>query len=230
MLTPERLNILRKAVDWEKCSGLHNHVQPPPINFASEFVGLIARKDVSASKQTNKKSKTLLHGYSSPTSSRPFKSGSLKKNGIPPRPWPQIPPLLEWAPKGQSVWGKQQCLLLPFFWVLHLPSHLPWKHHALSNKTRHLLCCCQHRGNSHIHAPPFLEKMTTNPYASLCRKYPHTCKFLGTIPSNQFQYTKVPFWKNIQTPLSKHTWKWRPFPYGTPRRAGSASMLTTKTG
>jgi len=39
------------------------------------------------------------------------------------------------------------------------PSAIPFtmKHHALSNKTRHLLCCCQHRGNSHIHAPPFLE-------------------------------------------------------------------------
>jgi hypothetical protein len=66
-------------------------------------------------------------------------------------------PLLEWAPKGQSVWGKHQCLLLPILWFLHLPSHLPWKHHALSNKTRHLLCCCQHKRNSHIHAPPFLE-------------------------------------------------------------------------
>ena len=49
--------------------------------------------------------------------------------------------------------------------------------------------------------------MTTNPYASLCRKYPHMCKFLGTIPSDQLQYAKVPFWKNIQIPLSKHSWE-----------------------
>jgi len=49
--------------------------------------------------------------------------------------------------------------------------------------------------------------MTTNPYASLCRKYPHICKFLGTIPSNQLQYAKVPLWNNIQIPLSKHTWE-----------------------
>ena len=49
--------------------------------------------------------------------------------------------------------------------------------------------------------------MTTNPYASLCRKYPHMCKFPGTIPSNQLQYAKVPFWNNIQIPLSKHTWE-----------------------
>jgi hypothetical protein len=42
MLTPERLNILRKAFDRAKCSSLHDlhdHVQPPPISFASELVG-----------------------------------------------------------------------------------------------------------------------------------------------------------------------------------------------
>ena len=56
MLTPECLNILRKAFDKAKRSSLHDHVQPPPISFASELVGLVARKDISASKHTNKKS------------------------------------------------------------------------------------------------------------------------------------------------------------------------------
>jgi hypothetical protein len=55
MLTPERLIILRKAFHRAKCSGLHDHVQPTPISFASELVGPIARKDTSASKYTNKK-------------------------------------------------------------------------------------------------------------------------------------------------------------------------------
>ena len=41
---------------------------------------------------------------------------------------------------------------------------------------------------------PFLNKIiSTNPYASLCRNYPHMCKFLGTIPFNQLQYAKAPF-------------------------------------
>ena len=31
MLTPERLNILQKAFHRSKCSGLHDHVKPPPI-------------------------------------------------------------------------------------------------------------------------------------------------------------------------------------------------------
>jgi len=57
MLTPERLHILQKAFDEAKCSGLHDHVQPLPISFVSELVGLIARKDISTSKHTNKKIK-----------------------------------------------------------------------------------------------------------------------------------------------------------------------------
>jgi len=59
MFSPERLNILRKAFSRAKCSGLHNHVQPPPISFASELVGLIARKfkDISASRHTDNKIK-----------------------------------------------------------------------------------------------------------------------------------------------------------------------------
>jgi hypothetical protein len=56
------------------------------------------------------------------------------------------------------------------------------------------------------------------------------CKFLGTIPSKQLQYAKVPFWNNIRIPLFKHSWEFQVIlPYGTPR-AGAASMLTTKTG
>ena len=55
MLTPERPNILRKAFDRAKRSALHDHVQPSaPISFSSALVGLIARKDISASKHTNK--------------------------------------------------------------------------------------------------------------------------------------------------------------------------------
>jgi len=59
--------------------------------------------------------------------------------------------------------------------------------------------------------PSWNKNMTTNPYASLCRKYPRMCKFLGNIPSNQLQYAKVLFWNNIQIPLSKRTWEFREF-------------------
>ena len=40
--------------------------------------------------------------------------------------------------------------------------------------------------------PSWNKNITTNPYASLCRKHPHMCKFLVTIPSSdQLQYAKV---------------------------------------
>ena len=57
--------------------------------------------------------------------------------------------------------------------------------------------------------PFWNKKTTTNPYASLCRKYPHMCKFLDIISSDQLQYAKVPFWNNIQIPLSKHSWEFQ---------------------
>jgi hypothetical protein len=126
MLTPERLNILRKAVDKAKCSGLHDHVQPPPIGFASELVGLIARKDTSASKYTNKKMKTLLHGNSPPTSPPPFKSGpwSLKKKWHPPSTMTPNLPITGVITQGTKCLG-QTPMPSPAFLILHLPSHLP---------------------------------------------------------------------------------------------------------
>jgi hypothetical protein len=59
MVTPERFDILQKAFNRAKCSGLHEHVQPPPISFASELVGLIARKDASTSRPIRVKKQRL---------------------------------------------------------------------------------------------------------------------------------------------------------------------------
>ena len=45
---------------WPLTSGVQMHqsdVQPPPISFASEYIGLIARKDTSTPRHTSKKSK-----------------------------------------------------------------------------------------------------------------------------------------------------------------------------
>ena len=53
MLTPKHLNILQKAFDKAKCNGVHGHINPPPISFASELVGLITRKDISTSLPLN---------------------------------------------------------------------------------------------------------------------------------------------------------------------------------
>ena len=126
MLTPERLHILQKAFDKAKCSGLHGHIRP--ISVASELVGLIARKDISTSKHTNKKIKDS-PGYFPPTSPPPFKSGPLVTKE-------KMASLLDYDPKFPHYWSEHPrdkvfgantnaFSSLPVLWVLHLPSHLP---------------------------------------------------------------------------------------------------------
>ena len=47
--------------------------------------------------------------------------------------------------------------------------------------------------------PSWNKKMTTSPYASLCRKCPHISNFLGTIPSDQLHMQKCPSEKHTNT-------------------------------
>jgi len=79
--------------------------------------------------------------------------------------------------------------------------------------------------------PSWNKRMTINPYPSLYRKFPHTCKLLGSIPSHQLQYAEVPFWNNIQTPLPKHTWDMQIIAIQNNKgiKVETASMLATKT-
>jgi hypothetical protein len=71
--------------------------------------------------------------------------------------------------------------------------------------------------------------MTINPYASLYADS-RTCKFLGSIPSDQLQYAEVLSWNtSIQTPLPKHTWRCTSLPYGI-LKAETASMLAIRIG
>jgi len=57
--------------------------------------------------------------------------------------------------------------------------------------------------------PSWIKNMITNSYASLCHEFPHVCKSLGSVPSDQLQYAKVPFWNKIEIPLSKHSWEFQ---------------------
>ena len=54
MLTPERLDILQRAFEKAKCSGLHGNNYPPQMGLASELVGLITREDIATSRQSQK--------------------------------------------------------------------------------------------------------------------------------------------------------------------------------
>jgi hypothetical protein len=85
MLTPERFNILQRAFEEAKYSGLHDNIHPPP-SLASELAGLITRKDIATSRHASQKIKTRFHGCFPPTLSPPYKNGpwSLKKKWHPP--------------------------------------------------------------------------------------------------------------------------------------------------
>ena len=76
MLTPERFNILQRAFEEAKYSGLHDNIHPPP-SLASELAGLITRKDIATSKQLSTRSKTRLTDTSPPRYYRPTKMGPV---------------------------------------------------------------------------------------------------------------------------------------------------------
>jgi len=108
MLTPERLHILRKAFDRSKRSGLHDHVQPSPISFASILVGLIARKDISASKHTNKKIKDSFAQILPSHITAAFQkwAWSLKKNWHPPLTMTPNSPITGVSTQGTKCLGQ----------------------------------------------------------------------------------------------------------------------------
>jgi hypothetical protein len=125
MLTPERLNILQKAFDMAKCSGLHDHVQPPPISFASELVGLIARKDTSASKHTNKKTKDSFARILPSHITAAFQELALvtqKKLASPLDHDPKFPHYRSEHPR-DKVFGANTNAFSSRFYGSHLPSH-----------------------------------------------------------------------------------------------------------
>jgi hypothetical protein len=209
MLTPERLNLLRNAFDRAKHSGLHDHVQPPPISFASELVGLIARKDISASKHTNKKSKDSFSWILSSYITAAFQKWALvtkEKMASPLDYDPKLPHYWSEHPR-DIVFGANTNAFssqVSGFSICHPIYH----ENTMLLATRHAIysaAVSTEETATFMLLPLWNKYMTTNPYASLCRKHPHMCKLLGTIPSNQIQYAKVPFWNNTQIPLSKHS-------------------------
>ena len=238
MLTPEGLNILQKAFDRAKRRGLHDYVQPPPISFASELVGLITRKDTSASKHTNKKIKDSFARLLSSHITAAFQKWALATKEEMAFP-------LDYDPKFSHYWsehprdkvfGANTNAFSSRFSGFSI-CHPIYDKNTMLLATRHAIYSAAvntEETATFMLLPSWNKIMTTNPYASLCRKYPHMCKFLGTFPLDQLQYAKVPFWNNIFGTTYKYHFpntpgNCRSLPYGT-LRAGSASMLTTKTG
>jgi hypothetical protein len=211
MLTSKRLHILQKAFDQAKSSGLHGHIKPSPISFASELVGLIARKDISASKHVSKKIKDSFSRILPSHITAAFQKWALVTKGKMASPLdhdPKFPHYWSEHPRDKVLGANTNAFSSQFseFSICHPIYH----ENTMLLATRHAIysAAVSTEGTATFMLLPSWNKdMTTNPCALLCRKYPHMCKFLGTIPLNQPQYAKVPFWNNIQIPLSKHSWE-----------------------
>ena len=76
LLTPERLNILQRALEKAIYSGLHWQHSPAPLSLASELVSLITRKDTATSRHAIRW-KLILTYASPPHHHRPTKLGPI---------------------------------------------------------------------------------------------------------------------------------------------------------
>ena len=213
MLTPKRLNILQKAFDSLKCSCLHDHVQPPPISFASGLVGLIARKDTSASKHTIKKTKdsfTRILPFHINAAFQKWALVTIEKMASSLDYDPKFPHYWSEHPKDEVFGANTNAFSSRFsgFSICHPIYH----ENTMLLATRHAIYSAAvntEETDTFMFLPSWIKNMITNSYASLCHEFPHVCKSLGSVPSDQLQYAKVPFWNKIEIPLSKHSWEFQ---------------------
>jgi len=126
MLTPKHLNILQKAFDKAKCNGVHGHINPPPISFASELVGLITRKDISTSKHKNKKTKDSFSRILPSHITAAFQKWALvtKKKWHPPSTMTPNSPITGVSTQGTKCLGQTPMPSPPVF--LGSPSAIPF--------------------------------------------------------------------------------------------------------
>jgi len=93
MISPNRFHILYRAFYRAKLDGMHDKIKPAPASLASELQGLLSRKTLLENKYSSKK-------LTGPASRHPFSTPKVglshtRKNGLPFRPRPTLPILLE---------------------------------------------------------------------------------------------------------------------------------------
>jgi hypothetical protein len=179
MLTPEHLRILQKAFDKAKCSGLHGHIKPPPISFAAELVGLITRKDISTSKHTNKKIKDSFSRMLPSHITAAFQKWALvtKEKMASPSTMTPNSPITGVTTQGtkDKVFGANTSAFSSRFYGF-LICHPIYHENTMLLATRHAIysaAVSTEETATVMLLPSWNKDMTTNPYASLCCKYPH---------------------------------------------------------
>jgi hypothetical protein len=173
-----RLNILQKALNRAKCSGLHGHVQALPISFASELVGFIACKDTSASKHTNNKTKDSFARILPFHITAVFQKRALvtkEKMASPLDHDPKFPHYWSEHPR-DKVFGANTNAFSSQFPGFSICHPIYYHENTMLLATRHAIysaAVSTKEPATLMLLPSWNKKMSTNPYATLCCKYPH---------------------------------------------------------
>jgi len=158
--------------------------------------------------------------------------------------WYKVPFLQkEWVPcwmwlKCDWTWLKYSWLISIRMWLLSIEIPLQsisitinqdQSLQEISDDAIHSAALSTEATATFMFLPSWNKRMTTNLYASLHRRFPHICKFLGSIPSDQFHMQKYPSGTIYRRHFPNTIGICKSLPYGL-LKAETASMLATKNG
>ena len=180
-----------------KIIGMHDIIHPHPMNPASKLVVLITRKDIDTSRHAPQATrlKTHFHGCSPPHYHHPTKidPSHVKKSS----PLDHDPKLLQYLSEHISdrAFGANcnaSSSKVTGFSICHANYHKDVMY-LVTRQAIYSVALSTGATATFMFLPSWNKSMTTNPYESLCCRFPHKCEFLGSIPSHHPQYAEVPF-------------------------------------
>ena len=171
-LNPERLNILLRAFEKAKYSGLHDNIHPLPVCLASELVGLITHQDISTSRHASQK---IENPFSRMLPTHIITALVIKEKMASPPDYD--PTLLEcWSeqPKDKAFGAKCNTFSSKFtgFSICHPIYH----GNTLYLTTRNAIysaALSTEATATFVFLPSWEKRTTTNPYTLLYRRFPH---------------------------------------------------------
>eukprot|EP00983_Pelagomonas_calceolata_P059331 1145869-Pelagomonas_calceolata.AAC.1 len=208
MMTPDRCDILYKAFHKAKALGLHSSIYPPPESFASELIGLLARKTELDNKYQSKRMKYSFHGHFHITFTMPFKIGNTppEKMASPLDYNTQYPHYWSSDPR-DILLGAQHNSLSSRFSGISI-GHPIYDDKAMISALRHAIytAILNAEATATFMLLPASGDLITNPYSKLLTAYPHLCCKLGIIPKGKLTYDNPQSWPSQDVALPQHTW------------------------
>jgi len=210
MMSPERLDTLHMAFHTAKITGLHNNITPAPGSFASELLGLIARKPRLESKYHSKKIKDS-YSRALPTHIHT----ALQKWALVTQEKMASP--LDFNSSYSHYWSAHSRDVL---FGAHLNSlssqfngfsvcHPIYDDQTMNLTLEHAIYSAilsTEATATFMFLPSWNGSMITNPYSKLLTAYPHLCYNLGTIQAHKLTYATPQTWTSQEIPLPQAHW------------------------